>query len=53
MLLDPRSLSRPYVERKGIESIVHGHLKEGRNYTKEIHKLLTLELLHRRFFDAN
>lgn len=51
MLLDPRTLSRPYLERKAVERIVNGHLKEGRNYTTEIHKLLTLELLHRLFLD--
>jgi asparagine synthase (glutamine-hydrolysing) len=51
MLLDPRTLSRPYIERKGLETIVHGHLKGNRNYTMEIHKLLTLELLHRLFLD--
>jgi asparagine synthase (glutamine-hydrolysing) len=51
MLLDPRTLSRPYIERKGLETIVRGHLKGSRNYTMEIHKLLTLELLHRLFLD--
>jgi len=52
ILLDPRTLSRPYIERKTMETIVNGHLKGNRNYTTEIHKMLTLELLHRRFFDA-
>jgi asparagine synthase (glutamine-hydrolysing) len=52
MLLDPRTLSRPYIEPKAVEAIVHGHLRGGRNYTTEIHKLLTLELLHRLFFDS-
>jgi asparagine synthase (glutamine-hydrolysing) len=51
MLLDPRTLARPYLERKGVEAIVHGHLKGNRNYTTEIHKLLSLELLHRLFLD--
>ena len=51
MLLDPQTLSRPYIERQGLEAIVDGHLKGGRNYTMEIHKLLTLELLHRLFID--
>lgn len=51
MLLDPRSLSRPYIERKGLEAVVQGHLKGNRNYTAEIHKLLTLEILHRLFLD--
>jgi asparagine synthase (glutamine-hydrolysing) len=52
MLLDPRTLSRPYIERKGVETIVEGHLKGERNYTTEIHRLLSLELLHRLFVDA-
>jgi asparagine synthase (glutamine-hydrolysing) len=51
MLLDPVTLSRPYIERKGLEAIVHRHLKGEGNYTAEIHKLLTLELLHRLFLD--
>jgi asparagine synthase (glutamine-hydrolysing) len=51
MLLDPRTLSRPYLERAGLEAIVQGHLKGNRNYTNEIHKVLTLELLHRLFLD--
>jgi asparagine synthase (glutamine-hydrolysing) len=51
MLLDPRTLTRPYIEPKGVEAIVRGHLGGGENHTTEIHKLLTLELLHRQFFD--
>src|SRR5208282_3452034 len=52
ILLDPRTLSRPYLERGGVETIVRGHLKGNRNYTTEIHRLLSLELLHRLFLDA-
>jgi asparagine synthase (glutamine-hydrolysing) len=51
MLLDARTLSRPYLERKAVEAVVRGHLSGRRNYTSEIHKLLTLELVHRLFFD--
>lgn len=51
LLLDQRSLSRPYVEKQKVESVVQGHLKGDRNYTSEIHILLTLELLHRLFID--
>ena len=51
MLLDQRSLSRPYIERKSVAAVVQGHLKGDRNYTTELHKLLTLELLHRLFLD--
>jgi asparagine synthase (glutamine-hydrolysing) len=51
MLLDSKALSRPYLSRKGVEAVVRGHLTGNRNYTTEIHKLLTLELLHRLFID--
>jgi asparagine synthase (glutamine-hydrolysing) len=52
MLLDSRALSRPYIERKRLEAIVRGHLAGDRNYTTELHKVLTLELLHRLFIDS-
>jgi len=52
MLLDQTTLSRPYVEKKMVETMVTGHLKGNRNYTTEIHKLLSLELIHRLFLDA-
>jgi asparagine synthase (glutamine-hydrolysing) len=52
MLLDPLTLSRPYLERKTLELIVTGHLRGDRNYTTAIHKMLTMELLHRLFFDS-
>jgi asparagine synthase (glutamine-hydrolysing) len=52
MLLDQRSLSRSYIERKGLEVVVRGHLRGDRNYTSEIHNVLTLELLHRLFLDS-
>lgn len=52
MLLDPLTLSRPYLERQGVEAIVERHLRGDRNYTSEIHKLLTVELLHRLFLDT-
>jgi asparagine synthase (glutamine-hydrolysing) len=52
MLLDPRSLARPYLNRTAVEEVVRGHLSGNRNYTTEIHRLLSLELLHRLFVDA-
>jgi asparagine synthase (glutamine-hydrolysing) len=53
MLLDPRSLSRPYINRKNVEAVVNHHTKGDKNYTMEIHKLLTLELVHRLFVSSN
>jgi len=52
ILLDPRTLSRPFLERRSIESMVTGHVRGNRNSTTAIHKLLTMELLFRQFFDA-
>lgn len=52
MLLDPRTLARPYLDRTRVETVVQSHLAGRRNYTTEIHTLLTLELLHRLLIDA-
>ena len=52
ILLDSRSLGRPYLQRSGVEPLVRGHLKGDRNYTSAIHRLLSLELLHRLFVDS-
>jgi asparagine synthase (glutamine-hydrolysing) len=52
MLLDRRTLARPYLEPTMVETVVAGHLAGRANYTTEIHVLLTLELMHRAFVDA-
>ncbi len=52
MLLDARTLSRPYLHRGFLENMVGGHLKGDRNYTTAIHTILTLEHLHRLFIDS-
>ncbi len=51
ILLDSRTLSRPYLNRGVVETVVRHHVNGDRNYTTAIHKLLTLELLHRLFLD--
>jgi len=51
ILLDSRTLARPYFDRKSLEAMVRRHLKGDRNYTNTIHKAITLELLHRLFLD--
>jgi asparagine synthase (glutamine-hydrolysing) len=53
MLLDSRSLSRSYLNKNTVEHIVSSHTGGKRNYTTTIHKLLTLEHVHRLFIDAN
>ena len=52
MLLDRRALARPYLKPESVRTIVEGHLKGNRNYTTEIHRLLTLELTHRLLLDS-
>jgi asparagine synthase (glutamine-hydrolysing) len=47
VLLDPRSRNRGYLNGGRLEPMVQGHIKGTANYTVEIHKLLSLELLHR------
>jgi asparagine synthase (glutamine-hydrolysing) len=47
LLLDSKSLSRSHIERSKVKAIVNGHLTGKQNWTLEIHKLLTVELIHR------
>jgi asparagine synthase (glutamine-hydrolysing) len=53
MLLDPLTLSRPYLDRKAVEAVVRSHVKGERNNTNAIHKLLSLELIHRLFLGTS
>lgn len=52
VLLDPRSLARPYLDRAAVERMVRAHTTGTGNYTLEIHRLLSLELLHRSLLDG-
>jgi asparagine synthase (glutamine-hydrolysing) len=47
ILLDRQSLSRPYLKKHRVEEIVLQHLSGTHNFTSEIHKLLSMELMHR------
>jgi len=47
ILLDPRSLARSYVRGREIERMIAHHVQGKRNFTTEIHKLLTVELTQR------
>jgi asparagine synthase (glutamine-hydrolysing) len=51
ILLDSTSLKRWFVNRSVVERLVARHVTGEGNYTFEIHKLLTLELLHRSLID--
>ena len=52
VLLDPRTCSRPYLRRGRLEQMVEAHLGGTGNYTLEIHKILTAELIQRLFIEA-
>jgi asparagine synthase (glutamine-hydrolysing) len=52
VLLDQRTLTRGHVEAASVRMMVQEHVAGRRNYTGAIHKLLTLELLHRVFIDS-
>ncbi|MGC8490547.1 MAG: hypothetical protein ACP5SH_02305 [Syntrophobacteraceae bacterium] len=47
ILLDPRSLARPYINGKRLAEIIDAHTKGVRNYTSAIHATLTTELIQR------
>jgi len=51
ILLDQRSLNRPYLRGRFVEKMVSDHTAGRLNYTTEITKLLTFELLQRQMID--
>jgi asparagine synthase (glutamine-hydrolysing) len=53
ILLDPRTLGRPYLRRTGLEEGVKSHIAGYRNRTLAIHKLLSLELIQRTLIEQN
>ena len=53
VLLDQRTLSRPYYTKGSVENIVTQHLLGVRNYTTEIHQALTCELIQRQLIEQN
>jgi asparagine synthase (glutamine-hydrolysing) len=52
VLLDPRTLARPYLDGRRVREIVQAHTGGTGNYTSEIHRLLTSELIERTFIDV-
>ncbi len=53
VLLDARARSRPYLNGKNLEEIVKNHTQGHRNYTLELHRLLTLELAQRQLIEKH
>jgi asparagine synthase (glutamine-hydrolysing) len=52
ILLDSRTLNRPFLKKQAVEEMVHGHTSGSHNYALEIHKLLTIELVQRQLIEA-
>lgn len=52
ILLDQRAMTRQFIQKNAVESMVKDHLNGTRNNTTGIHKLLSLELFGRLFLDA-
>jgi asparagine synthase (glutamine-hydrolysing) len=53
ILLDPRTLKRPYIDGRYVGEIVKAHLSGKGNYTSEIHLLLTSELIERELIERS
>jgi asparagine synthase (glutamine-hydrolysing) len=53
VLLDARALNRWYIDKNTLEQVVSKHTSGEGNFTFEIHKALSLELLHRSLLDSN
>jgi asparagine synthase (glutamine-hydrolysing) len=51
ILLDRQTLRRPYIQGKRLESIVRSHIKGTGNYTDEISRILTIELVQRHLLE--
>ncbi len=52
VLLCPSAAVRQYVEAKALADVVESHIRGTANWTTEIHKLLTLELIHRTLLEG-
>jgi len=52
MILDSRTLSRPFLNPRRVETMVKEHVTGHGNHTVEIHKLLSVELLHRQLIES-
>jgi asparagine synthase (glutamine-hydrolysing) len=53
VLLDKRTLNRPYFKAEFITRLVDEHMQGKKDYTKQLCTLLTFELWHRIFIDSH
>jgi hypothetical protein len=47
ILLDRRAADRPYLNKEFLKEMVEGHMNGFQNYTSEINRTITAELIHR------
>jgi asparagine synthase (glutamine-hydrolysing) len=52
VLLDSRTRSRSHLNGARLEELVNAHIKGKRNYTTEIHKILSVELIQRQLIET-
>jgi asparagine synthase (glutamine-hydrolysing) len=52
ILLDSRTKNRSFLKGRNIEELVNAHINGTANFTSEIHRLLTIELIHRQFIES-
>ena len=52
ILLDKRTAERPFWNKYFLEQIVNRHVRGSHNYSNEINKAMTVELIHRLFIDG-
>lgn len=53
ILLDSSTRNRPFLRGRQIERMVKAHIQGTANYTSEIHRLLTVELIHRQLIGSH
>lgn len=53
VLLDPVARQRSYLQSGSLEKIVYSHVSGNGNFTLELHKLMSIELIHRVLLQSN
>ena len=53
VILDGRTKSRPYLQGVNLEGMLESHIKGSRNYTLDIHRILSSELVQRQLIEKN
>ena len=53
IILDSRTLKRPYLKGNNLEKMVNAHINGLNNYTQEIHWVLTSELIQRHLIEKS